>query len=162
MFFVPTDLSIKTVLGEVDLVHHPASEHMLLVDHAASDPSGVSLQPCHRTRENAAIFRAAVSSMDRAFQLAAQTVNSSLISCPSCRSSSSNSSCSKCISCAQVEEEEVEIIKELQTILGSTPAALPNGSAAPIVPQWTGNDDICLARYGGKRQMGGSGRFRYP
>jgi hypothetical protein len=145
----------------VDLVHHPVSEHVWLIDHAASDPSGVSLQPYDLTRENAAIFRAAVSSMDRTFQLAAPTDNNSLASCPSCRSSSSSNSCSKCISCAQVEEEEVEIIKELQTILGSTPAALPNGPAAPIVPQWTGNDDICLARYGAKRQMVGSGRFSH-
>jgi hypothetical protein len=92
--------------------------------------------------------------MDRAFHVEAPTAISS---CPSCRSN--NKGCHKCVSCAQAEEEEVEIMRELQTILGST-SALPNGSASSV-PQWTGNDDICLARYGGKRQIGGSGTFVY-
>ena len=66
------------------------------------------------------------------------------------------------------EEEEVEILRELQTILGNAPAAtsasdtdesaavavlLPNGAATVASPPF-GNDDICLERYAGRGRIG--------
>jgi hypothetical protein len=95
----------------------------------------------------AAIFSAAVRSTDRSFAAARPTRHMRSYS----------------------EEEEVEILRELQTILGNAPPAtsasdtdessavaavlLPNGAATVASPPF-GNDDICLERYAGRGRIG--------
>ena len=93
------------------------------------------------------MFEAAVSSTDRSFQLATPAVSSG---------------------CAAADEDEVEILRELQTILGGAPprtasndsSSLLSNGAVIIAPRWGGNDDINLGRYRADRKISGAGKYR--